>query len=131
MATSASSSLLARAKSTRLNPAAAAKPGAARLVLAPASTTSTPTVPSTAPLSNLDLFLANLRILDLDLLEDWPDISAETFSVTGSQGQKKRVQCVEWALYQLIVLWDEDEARVRSHRHLLAPTQSVLTGCRN
>jgi len=110
MASSGSSSLLARSKTTRLNPTSNAKAGPGRPVLAPSSTSQF--IPSAAPLSNLELFLANLRILDLDLLEDWPDISVETFSNTASQGQKKRVQCVEWALYQLFVLWDEDEARV-------------------
>lgn len=63
--------------------------------------------------SSLSLFLRNLRLLDLDLLPDWPAISAETFAVTGptsaAQGQKKRVQCVEWALFRLFSLWDPEE----------------------
>ena len=60
--------------------------------------------------SNLDLFLANLRILDLDLLEDWPDISATTFG-SSAAGQKRRVQAVEWALFYLFLLWDPSEAQ--------------------
>jgi hypothetical protein len=28
-----------------------------------------------------------------------------------AQGQKKRIQCVEWALYHLFALWDPEEAR--------------------
>ncbi|CAM1503187.1 Fc.00g079630.m01.CDS01 [Cosmosporella sp. VM-42] len=65
--------------------------------------------------SPLSLFLTNLKLLDLDLRPDWPGISAETFATTGTsaQGQKKRVQCVEWALYQLFALWDADETRNR------------------
>ncbi|KAF3768138.1 hypothetical protein M406DRAFT_229560, partial [Cryphonectria parasitica EP155] len=62
---------------------------------------------------NVSLFLTNLHLLDLDLLPDWPDINASTFISTkdAAQGQKKRIQCVEWALYQLFVFWDPDEAR--------------------
>lgn len=58
--------------------------------------------------SNLELFLANLRILDLDLLEDWPQISAQTFG-SSAAGLKRRVQAVEWALYHLFSLWDPQE----------------------
>lgn len=58
------------------------------------------------------MFLSNLRLLDLDLHPDWPDIGALTFSTRDAQqGQKKRIQCVEWALYQLFTLWDPSEAR--------------------
>ncbi|CAI4214936.1 unnamed protein product [Parascedosporium putredinis] len=57
-------------------------------------------------------FLANLRILDLDLLPDWPGITSHTFTATlASQGQKKRIQSVEWALYYLFCLWDPEEAQ--------------------
>ncbi|PTB52116.1 hypothetical protein M431DRAFT_497417 [Trichoderma harzianum CBS 226.95] len=62
--------------------------------------------------ASLSLFLTNLKLLDLDQLPDWPEISAETFAASGTtlQDQKRRVQCVEWALYQLFVIWDPDEA---------------------
>ena len=60
--------------------------------------------------SNLDLFLANLRILDLDLLGDWPGISTQTFG-SSAAGQKRRVQAVEWGLYYLFLLWDPQEAQ--------------------
>lgn len=61
----------------------------------------------------LSLFLTNLRLLDLDLRSDWPGISVETFATggTSAQGQKKRVQAVEWALYHLFALWDPEETR--------------------
>jgi len=58
--------------------------------------------------SSIALFLTNLRLLDLDLRDDWPDITLSTFS---TKDQKKRIQSVEWALYQLFVLWDPEEAR--------------------
>ncbi|RCI09693.1 hypothetical protein L249_3856 [Ophiocordyceps polyrhachis-furcata BCC 54312] len=57
----------------------------------------------------LSIFLTNLRLLDLDLLPDWPDISLQTFAAS-TQSQKRRVQCVEWALFHLVSLWDPDEA---------------------
>lgn len=62
--------------------------------------------------ASLSLFLTNIKLLDLDQLPDWPEISAETFAASGTtlQDQKRRVQCVEWALYQLFVIWDPDEA---------------------
>lgn len=70
-----------------------------------------PTISPTGP-SNISLFLTNLRLLDLDLHPDWPDINALTFtSKDAAQGQKKRIQSVEWALYHLFRLWDPDEAR--------------------
>lgn len=67
--------------------------------------------PSFVGPSPLALFLTNLRLLDLDLLPDWPAISTETFvsSGAGVQGQKKRVHCVEWALFRLFSIWDPEE----------------------
>jgi hypothetical protein len=60
----------------------------------------------------VSLFLTNLRLLDLHLRPDWPDINPLTFSAKdAAQGQKKRIQCVEWALYQLFCLWEPEEAR--------------------
>ncbi|EPE31242.1 hypothetical protein GLAREA_12545 [Glarea lozoyensis ATCC 20868] len=73
-------------------------------------TTSTST--ATSGPSNIALFLANLRLLDLDLREDWPEISAKTFSTKDAQqNQKRRIQSVEWSLYQLFALWDPEEAQ--------------------
>ncbi|PTB77076.1 hypothetical protein M440DRAFT_1316435, partial [Trichoderma longibrachiatum ATCC 18648] len=73
------------------------------------SSSATINLPGPAPLS---LFLTNIKLLDLDQLPDWPEITAETFAASGTtlQDQKRRVQCVEWALYQLFVIWDPDEA---------------------
>jgi hypothetical protein len=64
------------------------------------------------PTSHASLFLTNLHLLDLDLLPDWPDINVLTLHTKDVvQSQKKRIQSVEWALYQLFVLWDPEEAR--------------------
>lgn len=77
---------------------------------APSSSTASPGIISA--ISNLSLFLTNLRLLNFDLRPDWPDINALTFSTKdAAQSQKKRVQCVEWALYHLFELWDREEAR--------------------
>lgn len=82
----------------------------------------------------LSIFLTNLNLLDLDQHEDWPGIKAQTFASGGSsaQGLKKRVHCVEWALFQLFALWDPDETkkvgqqpRVRI-RLTFSETQTVL-----
>jgi hypothetical protein len=52
-------------------------------------------------------------------LPDWPGISAATFTVTGSGtgaalAQKKRVGCVEWALFRLFEIYDAEETRTVS-----------------
>ncbi|KAK4449891.1 HAUS augmin-like complex subunit 6 N-terminus-domain-containing protein [Podospora aff. communis PSN243] len=119
MASLHGSSSLTRTRSARLPP-----PNSSRTILVPSrgppsngsSTTSTapPPSPTATPTSapNISLFLTNLRLLDLDLYPDWPDISASTFGTRdAAQGQKRRIQCVEWALYRLFTLWDPDEAR--------------------
>lgn len=68
------------------------------------------TTPTTA--NHVLLFLTNLRLLDLDQERDWPGISQATFSTKDAAGGlKNRIQSVEWALYQLFVLWDGEEAR--------------------
>jgi hypothetical protein len=62
--------------------------------------------------SHVTLFLTNLRLLDLDLYDDWPGITAATFSPKAEQQNlKRRIHCVEWALYRLFEIWDADEAR--------------------
>ncbi|KAI1373895.1 HAUS augmin-like complex subunit 6 N-terminus-domain-containing protein [Hypoxylon crocopeplum] len=74
------------------------------------ATISSAQIPSST--SNVALFFTNLRLLDLDLEPDWPGITLTTFSAKdGAGGQKKRIQCVEWALYQLFAIWDYDDAQ--------------------
>lgn len=93
MATLPPNSLLARSRSTR------------------AASNTTRTTHAAAPpppqhSNNIQCFLTNLRLLDLDSLPDWPVFDDQTFAI-----QKKRIQSTEWALYQLFCLWDPDEAR--------------------
>lgn len=65
-----------------------------------------------AGLSNVTLFLTNLRLLDLDRRSDWPEITPQTFSTKDAQqNQKNRVKAVEWTLYRLFELWDREETR--------------------
>jgi HAUS augmin-like complex subunit 6-like protein len=110
MAAVQSNSLLARHRSTR-TAAFNLKPPAAP-TSASNSTQSSASTPQGLIPSNVSTFLTNLRLLNLDLLPDWPEISSLTFSTRDSgQGQKRRIQCVEWALYQLFALWDPEETR--------------------
>ena len=56
-------------------------------------------------------FLGNLRLLDLDRLEDWPSVSAQVLtSKDAGSNQKARIIHVEWTLYRLFEIWDVNEA---------------------
>lgn len=93
----------------------ASQPSISKNLKVPISNTLKPLPPQTqfsSTLTNLGLFLTNLRLLDFDLRHDWPDITPATFSTKDAQqNQKKRIQCVEWALYQLFSFWDPEETR--------------------
>ncbi|TLD18143.1 hypothetical protein PspLS_10391 [Pyricularia sp. CBS 133598] len=112
MASNQSLSLLARARSARHAP----NTNTNKQALVNPSTGGGAAIPSlnstSSTVSNVSLFLTNLRLLDLDSLPDWPDINPLTFNNKDlAQGQKKRIQSVEWALYQLFDLWDAEETR--------------------
>ncbi|RYP15898.1 hypothetical protein DL765_005432 [Monosporascus sp. GIB2] len=109
MSLSQTNTSVTRSRSLRLP--AASKPA---LTATPTGSTSSGnnSVQIPCSTSNVALFLTNLRLLELDLEPDWPDITLATFSAKDAAGgQKKRIQCVEWALYQLFTLWDHDEAQ--------------------
>ncbi|EFX05287.1 hypothetical protein CMQ_3356 [Grosmannia clavigera kw1407] len=111
MATLQSTSFLSRTRSGRV-PSARTATATESLAIPQAGAGAGPNISLQAPLSpsNVSIFLTNLRLLDLDLEPDWPDITARTFSTKDAgQGQKRRVQTVEWALYQLFCLWDPEE----------------------
>lgn len=63
------------------------------------------------PLPNL--FVTNLRLLDLNTLEDWPNIHSRSYNLKDPQGrdQKARIRCTEWSLFRLFELWNPDSAR--------------------
>lgn len=50
------------------------------------------------------LFLTNARLLDLDLLPDYPDISAQT--LIGNYDGRARIRAVEFVLFHLFKLYD-------------------------
>ena len=58
----------------------------------------------TRPTSTVvSLFVTNLRLLDFDLLPDWPNISTSSFS---NQDARIKTKCTEYALYQLFRIYD-------------------------
>lgn len=60
---------------------------------------------------NAALFVSNLRLLDLDKLADWPDISASVLDARDVlSNQKRRIVSTEWALFRLFQLHDADTA---------------------
>ncbi|KAF9632226.1 hypothetical protein BFW01_g3088 [Lasiodiplodia theobromae] len=79
-------------------------------------------------LSSTALFVTNLRLLDFDSYDDWPEITVHTFATKDAQqNQKKRIQCTEWALFRLFELWDRDETREKLSPFFppLEPLQSL------
>ncbi|KAL8703631.1 MAG: hypothetical protein Q9201_003201 [Fulgogasparrea decipioides] len=61
--------------------------------------------------SSVSTFITNLRLLDLDHLDDWPDAHEGLFAAKGArENQRQRVRCVEWALYRLFEIWNPKEA---------------------
>lgn len=60
------------------------------------------------PPSDIKLFVTNLRLLDLDLRSDWPNITVQTFSSKNAD-QKQRIGASEWALFRLFEIWDPAE----------------------
>lgn len=117
--------LLSRTRSARVPAPKSTKNLASTTDTAASSKHHTTVAPSP---TNVSLFLTNLRLLDLDLRPDWPGLNLLTLTnKDAAQGQKKRVQCVEWALYQLFVLWDPEEARNKLQPFFppLEQTQSV------
>ena len=115
----------ARTRSGQAVAANSARPLQVHQQAAPSNQHGVTNVPISSPLS---LFLTNVKLLDLDLLPDWPGISRATFD-TGStaQGQKKRIQSVEWVLFRLFSLWDPEETANVGHPTLLNPLCSLLT----
>ena len=60
--------------------------------------------------SSIPLLLTNLHLLDLDRRDDWPSVTAQTFTSKNTlQNEKTRIQCVEWAFYRLFEIWDPVE----------------------
>lgn len=81
----------------------------------PAASAPTQAAPS------ISLLLTNLHLLDLDRRDDWPSVTAQTFTSKNTlQNEKTRIQCVEWAFYRLFELWDPVETKdVRPSLYML------------
>ncbi|KAI0161838.1 HAUS augmin-like complex subunit 6 N-terminus-domain-containing protein [Hypoxylon sp. FL1284] len=105
MSLSQVNSAVARSRSLRV-------PAKTALTAPPLASTTNASAQIPTSTSNVALFLTNLRLLDLDLEPDWPGITLATFSAKDAAGgQKKRIQSVEWALYQLFTIWDYNETQ--------------------
>lgn len=63
------------------------------------------------PQSHLPVFVRNLQLLHLDQRDDWPGITVRSLSPTSQTQQRQRIKAVEWALYQLVTIWDPETAR--------------------
>ncbi|KAK4984046.1 hypothetical protein LTR50_006846 [Elasticomyces elasticus] len=78
--------------------------------------------------SNIALLLANLHLLGLDQLEDWPGITEQIFDQKDAQyNQTKRIRCVEWALFRLFDLYEPKITRDKLQPFFppLEPLQSL------
>ncbi|KAF1843581.1 uncharacterized protein K460DRAFT_288583 [Cucurbitaria berberidis CBS 394.84] len=78
------------------------------------------------PASDVRLFVTNLRLLDLDLRDDWPGITVQTFSARNAD-QKQRIGGTEWALFRLFEIWDANETAQKLQPFFppLEPLQSL------
>jgi hypothetical protein len=71
----------------------------------------------------LPSFVHCLHLLDLDLLEDWPQVTVHTLSTRSqSQNLQLRVKAVEWSLFRLFELYNVQLARDVGH---LAPVMTL------
>lgn len=91
-----------------------ARSQSAKTNTAPAVTSKQQPPPPPPHPQHVRLFVANLRLLDLDLRDDWPNVSVHTFSARTAD-QKQRISGAEWALFRLFEIWDPPEtAQVRA-----------------
>ncbi|KAM3513429.1 hypothetical protein MY11210_002909 [Beauveria gryllotalpidicola] len=103
-------------------------PGAATASRRPLSMHGRPPAPPTpsaakaSPSPSISTLLTNMRLLDLDLREDWPAITPATLAGT-TQNHKRRVQAVEWALYRLFEIWDPEDTASKLKPHFPAVDQ--------
>ncbi|KAJ5651294.1 uncharacterized protein N7484_005017 [Penicillium longicatenatum] len=76
--------------------------------------------------SYLKVFVRNLKLLQLDQRDDWPEITLRGLS-SSSANQRQRIRLVEWALYHLFAIWDPEgtQNKLRPFFPPLEPLQSV------
>jgi hypothetical protein len=73
-----------------------------------AKTNTKPQTLNPIPAPDIRLFVTNLRFLNLDLRQDWPGITVQTFSAKNAD-QRQRIGGTEWALFRLCEIWDPNE----------------------
>jgi hypothetical protein len=67
---------------------------------------------SSYALSNGELLVKNLRLLDLDEEFDWPQICSNTFAASDSvKNLSRRSYCAAWILYKLFELFEPAETK--------------------
>ncbi|KAA8622302.1 HAUS6 N domain containing protein [Pyrenophora tritici-repentis] len=76
--------------------------------------------------SDIKIFVTNLRLLDFDLRQDWPGITVQTFSGKNAD-QRQRIGGTEWALFRLFEIWDPNETAQKLQPFFppLEPLQSL------
>ncbi|KAF7185959.1 hypothetical protein HII31_12832 [Pseudocercospora fuligena] len=72
----------------------------------------------------VSLFIKNCRLLDLDLLPDWPSVTPASL---GNQDARTRIRCAEWCLYQLFRIYDSSTTldKLQPFFPPLEPLQSI------
>ena len=66
-------------------------------------------------ISNPELLLKNLRLLDLDEEFDWPQIIVTTFAAADNvRNLSKRAYCAGWIFYKLLELYEPKETKAVS-----------------
>jgi len=87
----------------------------------------TPSLKSSSKSSDptvVSLFVTNLRLLNLDLQLDWPDISVSSFC---NNDARTRIRCTEFALFHLFRLYDRTMTaeKLQPFYPPLEPLQSI------
>lgn len=57
----------------------------------------------------MSIFVRSLHLLDLDQLDDWPEVTIQSLGAKASL--QLRIRCVEWSLYRLFELYDAGATR--------------------
>ena len=67
-----------------------------------------PGITTTSIDARVQTLLKTLRLLDVDKLQGWTDISVEVLcSRSAGPSQKRRIESAEWILYHLFTIWDK------------------------
>ena len=62
--------------------------------------------------SSISIFVRTLHLLDLHLLDDWPDITEQTLSTRSPhQSLQQRILAVEWSLFRLFEKYSPRETQ--------------------